>query len=151
MAQYEYPLLSDAFEFFNGLTMLYAWFGMARPAILDPFTGFGTTGSVAQGGRCIVYTTRDLTPAEKTLLDSFMSSVGNMLYPTSTTGFTVYKVTDLFQQWAIMEGQTSKKIRWIFWDWPNPGNLEIWIEGTMNAATKKQLLNAYAASISEKV
>lgn len=151
MAQYEYPLLSDNFEFFNGLTKLYAWFGMSRPVILEPFAGFGCSGTTGQGGKLIVYTTRDLTAPEKTLLDSFAADPANMLYPTSQVGYTVFKVSDLFKNWAILESVTNKKIKWIFWDWPTPGDLEIWVEGTLNTSGKNAIKTAYANSISEKV
>lgn len=143
--RYEYPKLDPNWDFFILTVKIYDVLGL-RPDTNDLLTGLSGTVD-----KIIVHTTRVLTADEKSKLDALMADSKAGLYPESTTGFTVFEISDLWDKWGILESTLGIKIKYMFCNVPDHTKLEIWVEGDLSAVSKKKLMDAYSALIKEKM
>jgi len=149
MTDYTYPKLSEDWNH---------WFLMVRiydALDIDPAANVGEDrfyqGLSDAGGQIILRFNRELTTEEKAKLDVVMDDINSGLYPPSQEGFTVFEISDIFDKWRALESALGVKIKWMFCNVPSHDKLEVWVEGTLPKLKKKQLMDAYAELIKEKV
>ena len=95
--------------------------------------------------RVFIHYTAPLTTVEKTILDSLMADTKIGSYPSSSSGYTVLLVDDLYDAWKKIETQTGIKIDFIFPNIPDRSKLEVWIQGTLTSTQLKKLKDAYSS------
>ena len=140
MVEYEYPRLSELWDFWIITMNIERELGK-KPEYINSSTE-----------KVFVAFKENLTDEEKTKLDAVMSDVNVGLYPSSTDGYTVFKIKDIWDYRTLIEQTVTKKVKWLHFPPALPDGshvMELWIEGTLSTAEKKKCKDTYAGLISE--
>lgn len=92
----------------------------------------------------------ELSPAEKTILDSLMADVNIGLYPETMEGYTVFTMQSIYQAWNGIETDSGLEIEGIYRSRENPETFEIWIKGDLTQDQKERLRDAIGDLWEEK-
>jgi len=93
----------------------------------------------------------DLTDEEKVKLDKLMSDVNVGLYPSSTEGYTIFKIKDIWDYRSIIERPIGHRVMWLHLPPALPDGthiLELWVEGELTSVQKLLVERAYGSLIS---
>jgi hypothetical protein len=131
MATYEYFVDNTGWndQYLRG--KIYAHFN-SNPTDLSWFLGCGQADGVVN-----IYTSRDLTPAEKTTLDNFFATKDGLR--PDTKGWTLAEIPNFIADWKTMEAATGVNFGFCFMN-DQTGKFEIWILGNVNTSTRTKFL-----------
>jgi len=138
--EYKYPQIDR--------TVGYAWNAMER---IEQTVGLRPQMVGDTGGFTVVQFSRELTPAEKTLLDALMAS--NPTLPPTPIG-TRFVVRDVWTQKSFIETQMGFPYK-VYYSQSTPGSgvvdqIEMHFDQTLTTQQRNKIISTYANLITLK-